>query len=237
METIELTVENLNKYSKQQLIDMLIEKESISKNLSELSTEIQNLTTYVKRLESDVSIVSNVNSQLQKQLVATERQCWANAQYSRRECMEISGIPCSVSDNDLEGKVIEVFGKLGVNVKEDGIEACHRIKKGSDKTIVKFSKRKDCQQVMSVKRDLRNADLSSLDFPDSTVLFFNESLCSYYRWMWSKCKRLKSKNMIYSFYTVNGIVKAKKLEGGEATSITHMEDLKKLLPDVDIDNV
>ena len=73
MDAIELTVENLNKYSKQQPIDMLIEKESISKNLSKLSTEIHNLTTHVKRLESDVCIVRNVNSQLKKQLVATER--------------------------------------------------------------------------------------------------------------------------------------------------------------------
>ena len=84
MDAIELTVENLNKYSKQQLIDMLIEKESISKNLSELPTEIHNLTTHVKRLESDVCIVRNVNNQLKKQLVATEIQCCVNAQYSRR---------------------------------------------------------------------------------------------------------------------------------------------------------
>ena len=237
MDAVELTVENLAKYSKQQLIDMLIEKESISKNLSELSAEIHSLTSHVKRLESDVVIVRSVNDQLKKQLVATERQCWANAQYSRRECMEISGIPSSVSDKELEEKVVKVFDKLGCNVKENCIEACHRIKKGSDKTIVKFSKRKDCQQIMSVKKDLRNMDLTSLEFPEGTTLFFNESLCSYYRWLWSICKRLKNKHWIYSFYTVNGNVKVKMEEGGESTNITHIEDLKNLLPDVDLKNI
>ena len=31
-----------------------------------------------------------------------ERQCWANAQYCRKECLELVGIPQSVKDNDLE---------------------------------------------------------------------------------------------------------------------------------------
>ena len=237
MEAIEVTVDNLSKYSKQQLIDMLIEKESISKNLSELSAEIHSLTAHVKRLESDVAIVSNVNDQLKKQLVATERQCWANAQYSRRECIEISGIPSSVPDKELEGKVIEVFDKLGCNVNEHSIEACHRIKKGSDKTIVKFNKRKDCQQIMSVKKDLRDMDFTSLEVPEGTNLFFNESLCSNYRWLWSICKQLKNKHFIYSFYTVNGNVKVKKEEGGVPTNITHIVDLENLLPGVDVRNI
>ena len=109
MDSIELTVENLAKYSKQQLIDMLTEKESISKNLSELSAEIHSLTSHVKRLESDVVIVRSVNDQLKKQLVATERQCWANAQYSRRECMEISGIPTLYREYTLPTLNVEVF--------------------------------------------------------------------------------------------------------------------------------
>ena len=93
--------------------------------------------------------------------------------------MEISGIPSSVSDKDLKENVLQVFDILGVNVKEDKIEACDMLKKGSEKMIVKFSKRKDFQQVMSVKKDLRYLNLSALDFPDSTVIFFNESICSH----------------------------------------------------------
>ena len=36
------------------------------------------------------------------------RYC-ANEQYSRRECIEISGIPASVADNGLESKVLEIL--------------------------------------------------------------------------------------------------------------------------------
>ena len=38
-----------------------------------------------------------------------ERQCWGNAQYSRRECIEAVGIPDSVNSIDLEDKLLTVF--------------------------------------------------------------------------------------------------------------------------------
>ena len=136
MDSVIMTSDNLNKYSKQQLVDMLLEREAVSKSITDLTSEIKKLTGMVTRLEADLSVVKHVNNALQKQLIVTERQCWANAQYSRRECLEISGIPTSVTDTDLEGKVLKVFEKLGVPVKEKHIEACHKVKQGSDRTIV-----------------------------------------------------------------------------------------------------
>ena len=37
-----------------------------------------------------------------------QRQYWSNAQYSRRETLEISGIPENIDDGELEGKVLTV---------------------------------------------------------------------------------------------------------------------------------
>ena len=228
-----MTSDNLNKYSKQQLVEMLLEREAVSKSITDLTTEVKKLTGLVTKLEADLSVVKHVNNALQNQLILTERQCWANAQYSRRECIEVSGIPTSVSDNDLEGKVLEVFENLGVSVKEDNVEACHRIRKSSDRTIIKFSRRKDCQQIMSVKKDLRNLNPSDIGLPAGTTIFVNESLCSYYRWLWSNCKKLKGSKLIHDFYTVNGTVKVKHHEGDLPCPVTHIEDLKKIAPDFD----
>ena len=58
-----------------------------------------------------------------------DRQCWANAHYSRRECLELVGVPRSVSDGDLEEKVFKIFEKVGCPIKGTHIEACHRISK------------------------------------------------------------------------------------------------------------
>ena len=94
-----------------------------------------------------MKIAKNINNLLLQRVVDLERQCWANAEYSRRKCLEIVGIPRSVDDNSLEEKVIQVLKKVGCN-----IEACHCIAKRNDRVIVKFSRRKNFQQVLPVKK-------------------------------------------------------------------------------------
>ena len=51
-----------------------------------------------------------------------ERQCWANAQYSRRECLEVACIPRDVSNENLESKVLEVSGNVGCEFLSRNIE-------------------------------------------------------------------------------------------------------------------
>ena len=36
-----------------------------------------------------MNILKNLNSVLSERLVSMERQCWENAQYCRRECLEL----------------------------------------------------------------------------------------------------------------------------------------------------
>ena len=67
-----------------------------------------------------------------------KRQCWANAQYSRREC-EVEGISDSVQNNELEEKVLTIFKKIDSEVSPRDIEACHRLEKDNDRVIIKFS--------------------------------------------------------------------------------------------------
>ena len=38
-----------------------------------------------------------------------ERQCWANALYSRRECLDVIGIPSEVDGDVLKEKVLKIF--------------------------------------------------------------------------------------------------------------------------------
>ena len=54
--------------------------------------EVRNLSDTITKLSSEVSITNNVNTLLSIKLVTLERQYWANAQYSRRECLDILSI-------------------------------------------------------------------------------------------------------------------------------------------------
>ena len=55
--------------------------------------EVRKLNDKFTNLESQLLVTKNVNSLLQQRAIDLERQCGANAQYSRRECLEVAGIP------------------------------------------------------------------------------------------------------------------------------------------------
>ena len=66
MAEVTYTAEDLNNYTKKQLIDMFLEKESMSKSISDLTSEIQKLTGIITRLGYEVIIVKTVNDELKK---------------------------------------------------------------------------------------------------------------------------------------------------------------------------
>ena len=91
------TEDTLKALKKTQLIDLFLNmQDQANSTIVSLMAEMKELSISFKRLESDVQIVKTVNNNLLKQLENTERQCWANAQYSRRECVEVIGIPKTV---------------------------------------------------------------------------------------------------------------------------------------------
>ena len=77
------------------------------------------------------------------------------------------------------------------------------------------------------KKLFKEADLSNFNFPDKTKIFVNESLCGYYRGLWGKCKKLYDSELIASFYVLNGRIRIRLSENGNAISITHGNDLIK----------
>ena len=89
--------ETLMKMNKDVLVGMVLDyKERFDSTLSAITDELKELQTDFRKLKSDLAISQNVNDKLTKQLILNERKCWANEQHSRRECLEISGIPESV---------------------------------------------------------------------------------------------------------------------------------------------
>ena len=97
--------------------------------------------------------------------------------------MEIVVIPSSFHHNQLEESISKIFDKLNCNVIKDNLENWHHLK--GDRVIVKFSDRKDCKQALSVKNDLKNINLADLGFEGNGLIYINQSLCFYYKMLWS----------------------------------------------------
>ena len=97
------TEDTLKALNKIQLVNLFLKmQDQTNSTINSLMAEMKNLNNNFKRLESDVQIIKTVNNNLLKQLENTERKCWASAQYSRRECVEVTGIPKTVESKNLE---------------------------------------------------------------------------------------------------------------------------------------
>ena len=92
------TVSSHMRLNKEDLVRMLLDYQGIFNNI------LDELKTKFRKLESDLHISMNVNDKLADKLVVLERKCYTNELYSRRECLEISGIPAELGDKDTEKK-------------------------------------------------------------------------------------------------------------------------------------
>ena len=189
---------------------------------------MENLQSEYTKLESSLVVTKKVNDKLLEQIESLERQVNSNAQYSRRECIEVAGIPKNVSDGDLEQKVCDVFSSIGLDIKPDDIEACHRLR--NERTIVKFLNRKKCMKILTNKKLLKDVKNEDLGFDDEVKLYVNESLCPNYRFIFWRCRILHQQNKIFSYFTTNGTIKIRVSENSNVKVITHINDLKKLFP-------
>ena len=128
---------------KKDIINIVLALQTEKESTTKILEEVRALNDKFINLESQLLVTKNVNSLLQERVIDLERQCWANAQYTRRECLEVSGIPSNVKQNELEDKLITIFKKVGCDIKSENIEAGHRVETQNN-VIVKFSRRKDC---------------------------------------------------------------------------------------------
>ena len=97
-----------------------------------------------------------------------------------------------------------------------------------------FGKRKVSKQVLNVRKDLTKLPMEDLQLTGQGKLYINQSLCPYYKFLWSKSKSLHSMGKTFSYNVSNGTLKIKIQETSNPLSIMYISDLDKHFPDVDV---
>ena len=131
--------------------------DDLKKDISDLKSDLSGLKSDFSKLEADIQVSRNVNSKLSERLLTMERRCYANEQYSKREYLELSGIPARGPDKDLESKALEILKEIDVAIDPTLVENCHRLpsKGSSKKVIVKLNRRKHIHRILSNKLKLK----------------------------------------------------------------------------------
>ena len=88
-----LSEPSLRKLLKDDIISLALDYQSkFVSTLAGIRNKLSDLKKDFEQLRSDLSITKLVNTKLKENVISLERQTWNNSQYSRRECLELSGI-------------------------------------------------------------------------------------------------------------------------------------------------
>ena len=188
-------LEELNDHLKTNIVDQMNESVMSIKD------------TIIDALKEDNAQLRNKVELLEKKLTEVEISCNKLEQYTRRNNIEIQGIPLRIPDEKLEEKVIDVFGAINIAITKNDVEDCHRLGKSSESTIVRFVNRKHCNAILSKKFETSKIDKSKLGFESNVKLHVSENLTPYNQHLACKCRELKRARVIHNSWSSKGIIK------------------------------
>ena len=198
---LNLSESALNSLKKTELVQKILDlkgKVIVDTDLHKLSNQISKLTEAIdqillenRKLKSELSITQNVNSRLEEKIINLEKNQVKGEQYSQRNNVELSGIPNSIPDEDLENTVINICKESGIGVQARDIEGCHRLplsrnSRSHDKrVIVKFLNQKNEEALLKDKKRISGKSFAHL--PHIETNQYQPMFNRYFKPMFNRC--------------------------------------------------
>ena len=104
---------SIGNLSKEDLIEELIPVDDITSKISDLTNRFDDFLRRFVAVSSDLAVTKNCNRLLPERVVQLERNAVTNAQYHRRESVEVNPVPPSSSDEELELNIFKALYLTG----------------------------------------------------------------------------------------------------------------------------
>ena len=215
--------------------EKLVQMEAVNSHKQLKSKFIkEDLVSYILHLRNEINTVGNeletlkANQMITKRVEYLERIQMISQQYNRRESIELSGIPLTVNDNELEEKCVKIIQDVtGRGIPEWQVHACHRLK-NRNKVIIRFVTRKIPDRALHHRKYLKDIDKTKYGLDQNTQIYFNESLCPKMNYLFYKVRCAWKDQKLNSYNLWKGRLTVKIEENDEQILITHINDLFKL---------
>ena len=96
---------------------------------------------------------------------------------------------------------------------------------------MRFLNRKYCKKALLNRRKLQNLDKEKDGFSQNTTFFINENLTLMNENIAFNGRKLKRSGLVHACFTIDGIVRIKKLEKSKSLNVFQMKNLRELFPD------
>lgn len=201
--------------------------EKLDENTVALKEQTEKVMLYLERIDC----LTAENRALKEKIVLLEDRLDESEQYSRRNCVEIQGVP--VKNNDVVQTVKDVGKALGMEIQDAMIDACHTLgKKHNSKDppgiIVKFVRRMDADAMLTKKRAKRDFSTRHLDLPSDNPVYVNESLTPARRRLLAMAREERRKHGYKWLWVRGGKIFLRKEDNGPVTIVKCQADLGKI---------
>ena len=211
--------------------------DEIRKSQEFLGSKFDELATSMKEIKLENAMLKEKNEYLQQRLSCLEKKVDVaeidienQRRYSRRDTLEIHGIPVISGENtnDIILKVAQLAVPEG-NFDGSIVSMSHRLPttRGNIPPIIAKFVRRDIRDVIYSKR--RNLSLKStqnLGLSASNRIYINESLTPQSRAILMEAKRFRNQNGFKFIWTRNGRVFLRKEEGQRVHIFDSMKELE-----------
>ena len=205
----------LDDFQKSVTADILAMREVMIKNLVKQNRDL-NIRTVL--LEDRLMTVED-------RLAKVERQINQAEQNNRKNNVEISGIPDTITDEQLPVVVAQILDHVveDEEISTNDVEACHRLSsKSSPKPTIVRMRRNLLEKAKRNSKKLKGVDVA-LGLPQGSKLFINENLSPRMKNLAYNARLLKNQEWIDETWFSNAAVRIKY--GGKTFKITHETDL------------
>lgn len=172
------------------------------------------------------------NAYLQKELEFVKHELCDLQQYSRRNTVDVQGVPEAKSENIFE-VVRRVASVLRFDLKPEMVDAVHRLAGSSDGSrprgiIVKFVRRGDCDELLRLAKVKKGFSASELNVNSDSKIYVNPSLSKMNRELLYLAKTAAREGVVKYVWFSNGKVLVRKKEGQPAIHISTRYQLQNL---------
>lgn len=204
--------------------------EELAETKQLVNKQREELAAWMKTVEE----LRTENCTLRKRVAVLESRVDESEQYSRRNTLEIHGVPEQKGESVVS--LVKAVGRaLDYPVEDSMIDACHRlrVREGSGKPpgiIIRMVRRMDADALLQKRRVKRNLNTSDIGLAtvSAGAVFVNESLTPARRRLLYLARQVKNEKGYAFLWIRGGKILLRKDQGAKVKVISHLEDLKNL---------
>ena len=235
-----------------EITDVITSQKFLSEEFEKLKKDNK---TFDEKITENKGNLENQITEIAQELEINIKKTTRNSQYTREECLIVTGIPENepsggtedntsprANDNCTESKqaVIDMCKELNLIIDPAKISIAHRLKKGKfakkgpRAIIVKFSSKELCREVYDLRRACKEIDQWAFD-ENAKKIYINEALTPEKRKLLYNTKQvakneLSAKHGIIYVWTYRGDVYVRKaVDGAPKIRINSEFELKNIV--------